>query len=161
MDLAIWFLSFWAIPLARLTKNLKNQTSYLNSTIYLETPRRRHPVSYLRSFTGKGKWQDQDDEGIFSPFLRFFPSPSGRSGQNDEEGFIIFRATKQGSGWKANFSRQMTTCPSFPIVFSLPDRLFLWTGSPGNPFQKDFSPILYHKLLKKSVTFLVAFGCVL
>ena len=36
-----------------------------------------------------------------------------------------------------------------------------WNSALANPCKQVSSPILYHKLLKKSVTFLVAFGCVL
>ena len=43
----------------------------------------------LEIFHQPRKGSTQNENYIFIPFLRFFPSPSGRSGQNDEEGFII------------------------------------------------------------------------
>ena len=49
----------------------------------------------LEIFHQPRKGSTQDENYIFIPFLRFFPSPSGRSGQNDEEGFIICGA----KGW--------------------------------------------------------------
>ena len=44
---------------------------------------------HLEIFHQPRKGSTQDENYIFIPFLRFFPSPSGRLGQNDEEGFII------------------------------------------------------------------------
>ena len=50
---------------------------------------------HLEIFHQPRKGSTQNENYIFIPFLRFFPSPSGRSGQNDEEGFIICGA----KGW--------------------------------------------------------------
>ena len=69
----------------------------------------------------------------------------------------FFRLYYNIETWQNKFCRLLP----LPCALSSPNRRFCWNIALGIPCKQVSSLILYHKLLKKSVTFLVAFGCVL
>ena len=106
---------------------------------------------HLEIFHQPRKGSTQNENYIFIPFLRFFPSPSGRSGQNDEEGFIICGA----SGWIRTTRHilvdkwQRISPTGFPLKFCAREPLqasFLayivsWASRFFNLFQKKDSTV--------------------